>query len=204
MQLRILMLEAELLAEMLLAVVEAGFFPQKALSGTGVPVAMKGRGQRAWRLPWQVSYLQHSRFYPRKIAKTRSWPLNRDPSLLAASCVPSPKFPHSESLLSLDILSSNAHPNSARPTYSSSAQLYRPHLNCFTPLFSHSLWHEWDHLVWWLSGLSAGWLNEYTSPVTLPELGVVPRGSAGREAGVSQVPRSSPVSAGCLLASHRR
>lgn len=162
---------------------------------------MKGHGgQQAWRLPWQVSYLQHSRFYPRRLREDSVLATQQEILLsLAASCVPSPKFPHSESLLSLDILSSNAHPNSARPTYSSSAPVVPPHVNCFTPLFSHSLWHEWDHLVWWLSGLSAGWLNEYTSPVTLPELGVVPRGSAGREAGCLRYPRSSPVSAGCLL-----
>ena len=147
---------------------------------------MKGHGQQARRLSWQVSYLQHSRFYPRKDAKTQSWPLNRDPSLPAASCASSPQFPHPEPLLSLDLLSSNAHPNSARPTYSSSAQLHHPHLNRFIPLFSHSLWHEWDHLVWWLSGLSAGWLNEYTSSATLPEVGVVPGGERWqRSRGVS-------------------
>lgn len=122
---------------MLLAIVEAGFFPKvqwghRSTSCHERPWATGRKALVAGQLPSAQPIL------PQEVCKD-SVPATQqgDPSLPAAACVPSPRFPHPEPLLSLDLLSSSAHPNSARPTYSSSAQLHHPHLNRFTPLFSH-------------------------------------------------------------------
>ena len=87
MQPQMLMLEAELFAKMLLAVVQTGFLPKVHGHHS------TSYHERLWptgRVSWPVSYLQHDRFYPRKAAKCGP---PTDPPLPAASSAPSPRFP---------------------------------------------------------------------------------------------------------------
>lgn len=130
---RILMLEAELLAEMLLAVVEVGFFPKSFIWHRSSSCQGKAMQPTGMETPMAGHYLQHSRFTPGRLRRLGPGH-STEILLLAAPVYPALSSPFRISL-SLDILSSNAHPNSARPTYSFFSSVVHPTSTASHPCF---------------------------------------------------------------------
>ena len=203
MQLQMLVLEAELLAEMLLAVVEAGFSPKVQW------------GHRSTSWPWKAmanrqggSHGRSATFSTANSTPGRMQRLGPGHSTEILLSQQPPVYPALSSPIQNLFCPWTYSPLTLTPTQLDPHILLQLSCTTTTSTASHPCFPipcDMNGLT--LSGgslvcLQDDWMN---IPLQWHCLRWVwfQAGSAGREAGVSQVPRSSPMSAGWLLASHR-